>query len=361
MPRAIGRDRLDVAGGGRLVLTCDVPKGWRARSPATATSAEHPGSAIRWEDQFFEVLEVRTAGGAAVQYVLALWDDRHAMRVVEAYSVEAEADREAGRADAARRSDHHVYAHLAAPLLGCLPGHVQERLEREVNVPAVRLSLASALPLWVFGWVCLILYGVDAFAGIASNPVDVRQRAHVFPDWVLLFGIYLLAESTARLAVCHLQGRAIGTVVGTLLYEVWRYLGRAKARVEGWVVPKEKAVWEVESDGAQDVLDRYHLLEPAAGLLPAADQALLAERFGFDGLRWGRLSAIFLLVMFGPLAVASVLGALVVFQAGDIPRIAVFGGVALEQVVRLRRLRAGTVAPSVLGVLVRPFARPLLG
>ena len=291
---------------------------------------------------------MRSAPGAAVQYVLSLWDDRHAMRIVEAYSVEAEAEREAGRADAARRSDRHVYAHLAAPLLGCLPGHVQERLEREVNVPAARLSLASALPLWVLGWVAFIFLMVSALVGGSTVPTPL-----------LVFGVYLLAESTARLAVCVVQGRAIGTLVGTLLYEVWRSLGRAKARVEGREVPKERSVFEVESDGAQDVLDRYHVLEPAAGLLPAADQALLAERFGFDPIRWGRVSAIFLLVMFGPLAVASVLGALVVFQAGDLPRIAIFGGIVAEQIVRLRRLRAGAVAPSVLGVLVRPFARPL--
>jgi hypothetical protein len=268
------------------------------------------------------------------------------MRVVETYSDETEAARVRERSDAAMRADRHVYLLLIAPLVGSLPGHVQERFEREYNVPARRLSLASAVPLWVVGWLSLILLMASSIGGAGSLPTPL-----------LVFGVYLLAESTARLAVCVLQGRAIGTLAGTLLYEAWR---RVKALALGRPLPKENAVWDVESDAAQDALDRYHVLEPFAGLLPAADQARLAERFDFDGLRWGRIGAIFLLVMFGPLAVTSVLGALSVFETADVPRIAVFGGVAFEQVVRLRKLAAGRLAPSVLGVLVRPFARKLL-
>ena len=185
--------------------------------------------------------------------------------------------------------------------------------------------------------------------------------ARAVPTPVLVFGVYLLAESTARIVVAFLQGRPIGTLAGTLLYEVWRQLGRAKDRAEGRPVPADPSVWNVESDAAQDALDRYHVLEPFAGLLPMDDQLRLAERFGFDGLRWGRVGAIFLLVMFGPLALSSVLGAIAAFEAADLPKIAIFGGVAAEQVVRLNALRAGRLAPSALGRLVRPFARPLLG
>ena len=349
MPRAFGRDRLGVEAGGRLLLDCDFPKGWGGRSAATPTSVEHPGSAVRWEEEFFEVLEVRPLGGAAVRYVLAPWDERHAMRVVETYGADAEAARSHERADVARRSDRHVYVLLLAPLAGSLPGHVQERLERDYNVPARLLSLSSAIPLWVLGWVSLILLMAASLTGEGSVPLPI-----------LVFGLYLLAESTARLVVCVLQGRPIGTLAGTLLYEAWRRLGRAKARAEGRPAPTEKAVRGVDSGAAQDVLDRYHVLEPAAGLLPVDDQARLAERFGFDGLRWGRTSAIFLLVMFGPLAAASVHGALSVFEPADVPRLLVFGGIVAEQAVRLKKLAAGRLAPSVLGLLVRPFARPLL-
>jgi hypothetical protein len=351
MPRALGRDRLGVEAGGRLLLDCDESKGWRGRSPETPTSVEHPGTALRWEDQFFEVLEVRPRGGEAVQYVLSHWDDRHAMRVVETYSEETEAARSLERADAARRSGRHVTLLLIAPLAGSLPAHVQERLEQDYNVPARRLSLASALPLWIVGWLSLILLMASAVGG-----------AGILPTPVLVFGVYLLAESTARLAVCFLQGRPIGTLAGTLLSEAWRRLPRARDRAgDRPPVPPQKAVWDVESDATQDALDRYHLLEPAAGLLPRDDQIRLSRRFGFDGIRWGRIGAIFLLVMFGPLAVTSVLGAIAAFEPSDLWKILLFGGVAAEQVLRLKKLASGQLAPSALGLFVRPFARPLLG
>lgn len=345
MPRAAGRDRLGVETAGQVLLDCDAPKGWRGRERATATSPEHPGTALRWEGGFFEVLEVRSRG-TGVQYVLAPWDERHAMRVVETYSEETEAARVRERANAAMRADRHVYLLLVAPLAGSLPGHVQDRLELDYNVPARRLSLASAVPLWIVGWVSLILLMASSIGGAGSVPAPL-----------LVFGVYLLAESTARLAVCVLQGRAIGTLIGTLLYEAWRH---ARAAGRGAPIPKERAVWNVDSDAAQDVLDRYHVLEPFAGLLPSDDQVRLAERFGFDAPRWGRTGAIFLLVMFGPLAVTSVLGAFSVFEPSDIPKVAVFGGLVAEQIVRLRKLASGRLAPSVLGALVRPFARKLL-
>jgi hypothetical protein len=305
---------------------------------------------VRWEEEFFEVLEVRPRGGEAVRYVLAPWDDRHTMRVVETYSAQTEAARRLERADAARRSDHYVYVLLIAPLAGSLPAHVQEWLEREVNVPARRLSLASALPLWILGWFSLILLLASSVGGAGSVPTPV-----------LVFGVYLLAESSARLVVCFLQGRPIGTLLGTLLYEAWRHVVRATARARGRPVPDEKAPRTVTVEAEREVLDRYAMLEPLAGLLPVDDQVHLAERFGFDGVRWGRIGAIFLLVMFGPLAATSVLGAIVVFEPADLAKIAVFGGVVAEQVLRLKKLAAGRLAPSVLGILVRPLARPLLG
>lgn len=349
MPLPIGRDRLDAGEKGTVVLTCAAPKtGWRGRSPATRTSAEHPGTAVRWGDGFFEVVEAN-AHGAGARYVLAPWDERHAMRVVQSYDEAGEAAREEEQRDVARRSDRHVLLWLVAPVVGSLPGHVQESFEREYNVPARLLSLCSALPLWIAGWVAVILL----LAGAMGAPS--------LPRPILLFGVYLLAESTARLVVAFLQGRPIGTLVGTLVHEVARRLGRGAARAAGRPVSEEASVFDVATEADQDVLDRYHVLEPALGLLPESDQAVLAERFDFDRVKWGRVSAIFLLVMFGPFALTCLLGALVVFEPIDLLKIAVFGGIVLEQVRRLARLRAARTAPSVFGVLVRPLARPLLG
>ena len=350
MPRPFGRDRIAGLREGKLFLSSLEPKGWRARVPGTATSAEHPGTCVRWEEQLFEVQDIESGAGGGLTYTLTRWDERHAIRVITTYAPETEAERTLERRAGTRRVEGRALLILAAPLVGSLPASVQERFELEYNVRGSTMSLASALPLWILGWISLILLLASSIGGAGSLPTPV-----------LVFGVYLLAESTARLVVCFLQGRPIGTLLGTLLYEGWRQLGRARARTEGRPAPKEKAVWNVEAEAEIEALDRYAMLEPLAGLLPVDDQVRLAERFGFDGIRWGRIGAIFLLVMFAPLAATSVLGAVVVFEPSDVWKILIFGGVALEQAVRLRRLAAGRLAASVLGVLVRPFARPLLG
>ncbi|MEO8584822.1 MAG: hypothetical protein ABI584_01545 [Acidobacteriota bacterium] len=216
MPRPIGRDRIADAREGRILLACAEPKGWRARSQGGPTAAEHPGTCVRWEEQLFEVesLEIRADGSHL--YTLAIWDERHAIRVLAAYDDRTEAERVNERRAAARRVEGRTALLLAAPLAGHLPAAVQERLEKEYNVPGWVLTLASAVPLWIFGWTCLILLFASSLGGGASLPTPV-----------LFLGVYFLAESSARLSVCIPQSRPIGTPLGALLYEVWRRVGKS--------------------------------------------------------------------------------------------------------------------------------------
>jgi hypothetical protein len=218
MPRPIGRDRIADAREGTVVLACAEPKGWRARSPEGPTAAEHPGTCVRWEDELFEVqrLEIRADGSHL--YTLAHWDERHAIRVLERYDERAEAERAVEKRAAVRRVEGRTALLLAAPLVGSLPASVQERLEQEYNVRGWVLTLASAVPLWIFGWISLILLFASSIGGAAT----VRTP-------VLVLGVYFLAESSARLSVCVPQGRPIGTPLGALLYEVWRRFGKPPA------------------------------------------------------------------------------------------------------------------------------------
>jgi hypothetical protein len=227
----LGRDRIAGVREGKLLLSCAEPKGWRARVPKTATSAEHPGTCVRWEEQLFEVEDLETRAEGIHTYTLARWDERHAIRVIATYDAETEAERIKETRAANRRVEGHTALLLAAPFVGCLPAPVQERFEHEYSVRASTMSLASALPLWILGWISLILLLASSVGGAVS-----------FPTPVLAFGVYLLVESTARLAVALLQGRAIGTVAGTLLYEVWRFSRRGRDRSRGHAVPPEKSV-----------------------------------------------------------------------------------------------------------------------
>jgi hypothetical protein len=351
MPRPVGRDRIAGVREGKVFLSCREPKGWRVRVPKAATSVEHPGTCVRWEEQLFEVEDVEIHADGSLTYTLALWDERHAIRAITTYDAETEAERVRETRAAVRRVEGRAALLLAAPLVGSLPAPVQERFEHEYNVRAATMSLASALPLWILGWISLILLLASSVGGAGSLPTPV-----------LVLGVCLLAESTARLTVCVLQGRAIGTVAGTLLYETWRLSRREVDRARGREVPPEKSVFQVElPEPREEDGDRFHLLEPVLSFLPAADQDVLARRFGFDGPRWARISAIFLLVALGPLAATALLGFLLVPEVPDLLVLILAGGVSVEQVLRLRRAARKLPAPSVLGLFLKPWARRLTG
>jgi hypothetical protein len=347
----MGRDRIVGVREGKVLLSCAEPKGWGARVPKAATSAEHPGTCVRWEEQLFEVEDLETHADGSLTYTLARWDERHAIRVIVTYDAETEAGRIKETHAATRRVGGRTALLLAAPFVGCLPAPVQERLEHEYNFRASTMSLLSALPLWILGWISLILL-MASFVGGASS----------LPTPVLVFGVYLLAESTPRLAVVLFQGRGIGTAAGTLLYEVWRLSRRGLDRSAGRAVPPEKSVFQVEPPASwEEGVDRFHLLEPVLSFLPARDQDVLAKRFGFDGPRWARISAIFLLVALGPFAATALLGFLLVPEVSDLLVLLLAGGLSVEQVLRLRRVARKKPAPSVLGLFIRPLARRLLG
>lgn len=339
MPRALGRDRLEAASGGHLVLLSAHDKGWKPRLAGTRLTPEHPGTAVRWEEQLFEVLDVDALGDAGVRYTLALWDARHAIRIAEAYDEAGEIRRQHEREAHARRERHRGVGLFLAPLLGCLPGKVQEELENEYAIPATRMTLLSALPLMAFGIFCFLSLRAVAFGVPPFLPLPV-----------LFVGQYFWFESLLRACVCLLQGRPIGSAVGHVAWAVWRGVRPEGARAKRLVrapdaVPVERAA-----------LDSFIFLEPFLSFLSVADQESLKVRYGFDGVRRGKATAIVILVAVGPFFAAAVTGTLMAPEPADLLRLAVSGTLVVEQALRLRKLAGGEVAPSMLRVLVRPLA-----
>lgn len=350
MPRPFGRDRIAGVREGRILLSCREPKDWRARAAGTATSAEHPGTCVRWEEALFEVEDLEARADGVLTYTLAPWDERHAIRVISTYDSTTEAERARERRVAARRVEGHSALLLAAPFVGSLPASVQERLEHEYNVPASTLSLASALPLFLFGAFSVVVLRATAFGGPALLPTPV-----------LLAGNYLFAESALRLLIALLQGRGIGTVLGTFLYELWRLSKRGIDLARGRAVPPERSVFHVAArDDWEEDVDRFHLLEPVLSFLPAKEQDLLEKRFGFDAPRWARISAVFLLVAVGPFAATALMGFLLVPEASDLVVLLLGGGLCVEQILRLRRAARRQPAPSVLRLFVGRWTRRLV-
>ncbi len=347
MPRAVGRDRLGVETAGQVLLDCDAPKGWRARMPATRTSAEHPGTALSLGRGVLRSPRGAAPGvGRPVRPRAVGRAARDARRGDLQRGVGSRPRARSFRLRGARRPPrvHPPRRPARGVPSGARAGAPRGRVQRagappepRLGAPALgrRMALARSPPGLVGRGRRIPAHAAPRLRRLPS------RRIHGAPRRVRPAGpAHRDARRNARSTRRGGTGRPVA-------------LGRP--------LPKEKAIWDVESDATQDVLDRYHVLEPFAGLLPVDDQVRLAERFDFDALRWGRVEAIFLIVMFGPLALASVLGAIAAFEAVGHPE-----DRGLRRRRRssrscaCRRSAAGRLAPSVLGVLVRPFARKLL-
>src|SRR6266542_4495787 len=138
-----GSDRARVDGE-RIVLSSRLPKGWRPRVTKTLTSAEFPGTAVLWEEQYFEVVGAEPLP-QGVRYTLEPWRDRHAMRVTARYDDGSEAALAADWRAAHVRERKRKTVGALALLTGHLPAIVQERLGAELGVLATRLTQLSLI------------------------------------------------------------------------------------------------------------------------------------------------------------------------------------------------------------------------
>jgi hypothetical protein len=311
----------------------------------TRLTPEHPGTAVRWDGQIFEVLDVDALEGGGVRYTLALWDEQHAIRVVDSYDEATEAGRQHEREVRARRERHRLLSLVLAPLLGLLPADVQQQIENDYAMPGTRLTIVSAVPLLLFGAFSLVAMWLVVFNGPELLP---------FP--LTLLGVYFWIESLVRLTVCMTQGRPVGSILGSLPWGLMELI----QGLRGKHAPARGAPHPESPSSERDAQDSFHLLEPVLSFLDVGDQATLHELFGFDGVRWGRITAIVLLVAVGPLLVATVGGMLLAPAPGDVLLLLVTGVLFFEQVFRLAKLARGGLAPSLLRFLVRPLARRLL-
>ena len=337
---AFGQDFLEKVPDGTLFLSSPDSKGWIARQGRTLTRVEHPGTAVRLEGDVFEVLEAHPLADGRVRYKLGPWDFRYTIRVLQSYDASTEEKRIREHSRRHQSIWKRRLAILFSPLLGHLPGPVQERMEGEFGAPAYAMTIVSALPLLVLGF-------LGVLARLLTRPV--------LPwDVPLPLALYFFLESIYRLGTAFLAGHPVGSLLGVLSYGLWsKWSG-------GPPVPRLSTAG-TQASKPQAMEDRYRMLEPVLALLSPAEQQLLLHRFGFEFLRWGRITAVCLLAFSG-VAVLTALKALIerVGNLGDIAVLIVGAGFLVEQISRLTELGRGFPAGSVLARLVRPLARQLL-
>src|SRR5438067_11237849 len=92
--QSYGSDRVTPDDDGQVTLACRLPKqNWLPRVPKTMTRSEHPGTAVLWEEQDFEVVDAEELPQGGCRYVLAPRKEEHIIRVSDRYDAESETHR----------------------------------------------------------------------------------------------------------------------------------------------------------------------------------------------------------------------------------------------------------------------------
>lgn len=355
-PRPFGTDRVEPSPDGGVWLICREPRGWTARRGRAQTGAEYPGTAVRWETEIFEVVEAIAGRDGTQRYRLEPWPDRHAIRAIQTYDAATPERRSRERSGYRTSVAKRRLAILFAPLLGHLPGPVQKRMESEFGAPALGMTVASALPLFALGMVSWLYSMAAAYgAGLSAGGANPAEGGPSIPSLLPLpLALYLVVESGIRLGLAFVQAGPVGSLPGILVFAI-------VTGIRGSQSVSAPSFRGLPASPEQALRDRYRMLEAVLALLTPAEQESLARRFGFEPLRWGRITAVLLLIVGG----ANVLASLIAFAAGagglgDLLWLLAGAALSAEQIARLRRIARGQPAGSALGAIVRPMAGKLL-
>lgn len=329
-----GSDRVRVVGG-KVILHSRLAKGWTARTPKTDTHAEFPGTAVLWDDRYYEVLAADALPAGGVRYELAEWREDHTIRVFSVYDDASETRLVADAETAARQRARSRTASWSSMILGHLPARAQERLANELGLFPARMTILSCIPPVVLMAVCILAY-VDARISFKPSPI---------PGWLWFFAAVMLFDSVVRFQVAMSQSRGLGSVLGTLLYGIYELMRRKPAA-------ETRAPLRLDDDDPErDLRDSVHLRGWLLTLLSAREQRQLAETYGWDYRKDAYALAMALLVV-------GAVGVAVSYPHAMIATI-VGAFIAGEQLLRLYAFRKGPRG-SVFAILARPFVRDLL-
>ena len=208
-PPAFGKDRVTRIEGG-VIIDSIHPKEWTPRVHTERTGRAHPGTAVEWNDQLWEVVGVRRRSRGGYRHYLVPWQDDHAVRLRSFYDEESERARaENRRRAAASRKFRKAWA-VAGVLTGHLPGDVQKRMAEEHGVSPTMATYVSLAPLWCIGVVCVVFF----IPSLLGAPLP-------FPSWMLAPGFYWFLESAIRFSWTMTTGEPMGTLPGAVLWLVY--------------------------------------------------------------------------------------------------------------------------------------------
>jgi hypothetical protein len=336
--QAFGSDRVREGEDEQVILACRLSKGWTPRVSKTLTSAEFPGTAVLWEERYFEVVRADDQAQGGVRYVLEPWRDSNAMRVTDRYDAETESQRIEEHRLLLQREKGRKSANAMGVFTGHLPAIVQHQLAMELGILPPRLTFLSILSTYVL------------IVAIVLVCVSDMMRHEAIPAPLFIIAVYLGIENTARVLIYWTQNRPIGSTIGWLAYLL--YWGITRRGPSPFDTQKGYAVKVTQAPAEVARRDSFAVREAFVTLLSPEDQARVAQRFGYDYRRdSGAMAAMILIVAIIGMVSSYVRGNPIAFVAA--------GLLGAEQIMRLIAFRRGPAA-SVLRFVVRPFVRKLL-
>jgi hypothetical protein len=325
-----------------VVLHSRLPKGWTPRTPKSDTHSEFPGTAVLWDEQYYEVLAADALPAGGVRYVLAPWREEHTFRTFEAYDAESEARLLADHEKAATQRKRSLLARCSGILLGHLPSCVQNRLADELGLFPARMTILSILPSLLLFAICVWLY---AGSRVALKPSPV-------PAWLWAFAFLMMIDSLLRFIIAMSQNRGAGSIAGTILYFI-AALFIPKLRLP---TPRGEQLFTLPPPEDVALRDSMEWRSWMLTLLPPDEQRAIAQRYDYDYRKDAYAVA-------GAILAVGVVGVL-----SSIPKLDRFSGftslivaalIVVEQTVRLTSFKNGP-AGSIFAHFVRPFVKDLL-
>lgn len=344
--QAFGSDRLSLREDGAAILSCRTAKqNWQARIGKTLTTPQHPGTAIAWDDEYWEVVDVEMTQ-SGVRYTLVRWPDSAAMRLVDRYDESAEAERARARQRAHVREKGRKGATALGFLTGHLPANVQMHLAENIGTNPARLTMISAIPPFA-------LFGFY-FVTIVGNVIPSLERRWVPPRIVVALLLYLALDSFVRFLFALSRGRPMGSVFGVIGYAIYYALARDRSKLVAPFAPERgSSVKTTQLTAEAKLQSDLALVEPLFSLLAEGDQKTLAQRYGID-YRSTATTLAGILLVFSLLGVITSVGSARQLHLSGFVSLTIAGLLFAEQVWRFVKLPQGP-APSILRFLVRPF------
>ncbi len=178
----------------------------------------HPGTAVRMDEDIYEVVAAERAGNEWV-YRLEPWPDGHIIRAFVEWGEDSAREFTAGLREERSRGQKNFWTWTAQAVLGFLPAENQARISEARGMDPARATFWSAALESLASIPFAFMFLIETFAG------GVAGASRSVPAWVGLLAAVALGDGLFRLVAVI----SVGEPVGSLFLVFLRFRLRSEA------------------------------------------------------------------------------------------------------------------------------------